>query len=41
MKHNRVSCLMVVTVTCAVWGKESVAKTIYKLLLNALKFLHQ
>jgi len=31
------SSLKVVTVTFAVWGKESVTKTIYKLLLNALK----
>jgi hypothetical protein len=37
MTHNGVSSLKVVTVAFAVWGKESIKKTIYKLLLNALK----
>jgi hypothetical protein len=37
MKHNGVSSQKVMTVAFAVWGKESITKTIYKLLLNALK----
>ena len=37
MKHNGVSSLKVVTVAFAVWGKESITKTLYKVLLNALK----
>jgi len=37
MQHNGVSSLKVMTVAFAVWGKESITKTIYKLLLNALE----